>query len=74
MTFILFQSLDHILHVQFIVIRESQMNKAEKGAPDTFVFTHLKSNKNSHQRIMFWPRVQLHPFFPHMDNVWPGRK
>lgn len=42
MTFIFFPSLDHILHVQFIVMRETQMNQAEKGAPDTFVFTPLK--------------------------------
>lgn len=73
MTYILFLSLGHILHVQFIVIRETQMNQTEKGALGTFVFACLKSNKNSHQHIMFWPCVQLHLFF-HMDNVWPGRK
>lgn len=74
MTFMLFPSLDHVLHVQFVVIKETQMNQSEKGAPDTFVFTRLKSNKNSHQHIMFWPCIQLCTFFPHMDNVWPGRK
>lgn len=50
------------------------MKKDKKGALDTFVFTCLKSNKNSHQHIMFWPCTQLCSFFPHMDNVWPGRK
>lgn len=74
MTFILFPSLYYILQAQFIVMRETQMYQAEKGAPDTFVLTCLKSYEKSHQQIVFWSCVQLHPFFPHMDNLWPERK
>lgn len=45
MTFILFPSLYFILQAQFIVMRETQMYQAEKGAPDTFVLTCLQSYK-----------------------------
>lgn len=44
MIFILYLSLDHILHVQFIVIRETQMNQAEKGCSGYFCL-HLSEIK-----------------------------
>lgn len=44
MTFILNPSLDHILHVQFIVIRETQMKQAGKGCSGYFCL-HLSEIK-----------------------------